>query len=215
MIRNIIYFLVIGGLCVSQGAQSELEQPTQENSVDKNISLEIFAGAHFTLGHQMGFRAMKLPDYMILGGLQIAYPPSRHIVLSLAGSYSHAGDLEFTWVSPFLPPVMEFTYTCADFQVSYTNRIGGKLSYLIGTGINVSHIKVFQDDTTTSNSDVTVSSTYLKPLVNSGLNFDISRHLYSQIRMKCCFYYLFKTGQEGTDLGDILPSMSVGMGYMF
>jgi hypothetical protein len=137
---------------------------------------------------------MILPDYMMHGGLQIAYQPTRYIVFSCAGSYSHANNLDFRWASPMSPPVLNFTCLCIDFQVSYTNRIIGNLHYLIGTGFDILHLRVFQDDTTLSNSDLTFSSTYLRPLVSGGLRFDVNHRLYSQLQVKCCFYHLMKFG---------------------
>lgn len=211
--KYVLCGLLFATLCFSQSKRPGVEERTHTDSFDKSISLEVFVGTHLTSEHEMS--GVMLPDYMLLGGLRIRYQPSRCIVFSCAGSYSHASNLDFIWGSPVAPPVKNLTYTYVDFQVAYTNKIAGNLNFLLGTGLDISHLRLLLDDTTASNNDATVSSTYLRPLVSGGLRFHISHSLYSQIQAKCCFYHLLKTGDEHIHLADISPSVSLGIGYTF
>lgn len=215
MSKEVLYFLIITGLCFSQTAQLGAAHHTHRNFCNKSMSIEILGGAHFTLEHEMGFIGIWLPIYMAQGGGRIAYQPTSNVVLSLLGSYCHARDLNFKWASPFPFPVLKFTFIDADFLISYTNRITKNLSYLIGSGIDVSYIRVFADDTTEANNDTTVSSTYLRPLLSGGLKFNISDPLYLQVQAKSSFYHFLKTGAENIHLGNILPSVSLSIGYTF
>jgi len=213
MSKKIMYIIVVSGLCFGQNP--DLEPMSYENSFNKTTSLELFAGVHLTFAHEMVFLGMMLPEYMMQGGVRIAHQSSRHIVWSVAGSYSRANDLDSRLLPTLPPPVLDFVYLDADLNVSYARNITGRIGYLIGAGFDISHLRVVYNETTTSNADETFSSTYLRPMIGAALKFNIIPCLFLQMHARCCFYHLIQTGEEYIQLDDISPSMSLGIGYTF
>jgi hypothetical protein len=218
MNKKAFYFMIIAGLCFGQSIESGSDPKVREEAFNKNLSLEIFGGKYFTFDHEMEFSATTLPFYMWKGGGAIIYQPIPNIsfsLISLTGSYSYTKDVYCIHNELFLPPELKFSVNNVSFVVSFKNSSSKNVGYFIGSGIDISFIKLFYNSNSPISNDTTLNTTYLRPLVRGGLWLNIISPLYIKIQIESEFYHFAKIGSKHINLGRISPSICIGLGYTF
>lgn len=215
MCRCIILLFAIVCICLSQTAPLIVTPETP--SYGKSLSMELFGGTHLTLEHWMPYRGITLPACIWGGGGRIKYQPLRHVILSLSGGYDYARYLAFFSQQFIIPPDIHLTYVDIDVQMAYTSRISADVDYHLGAGMGVSYMRlqeVYVDYYTDVTYDSTVTNINLRPVVSTGVKIKITDRLFSQLQVNCHIYQIFVSGEENIHMNDILPSISLGFGYM-
>jgi hypothetical protein len=209
--------LLVAGVVLCLGQTAPLIIGSETASCNKSLSVELFGGTHLTLEHWMSYRGITLPVCIWGGGGCIRYQPLRHVMLSLSGSYDHARNLAFMRLNFSYPWYLHLTYIETDIQLAYTDVTSASTVYYMGVGMGVSYMRLQEVyvDYTDATSDSLVTNISLSPVVSLGLKIRIADRLYSHLQANCHVGQIFILGEEHMHMGDILPSVSLGLGYTF
>ncbi|UCC11248.1 MAG: hypothetical protein JSW02_07790 [candidate division WOR-3 bacterium] len=110
------------------------------------------------------------------------------------------------------------TYMDISVQMAYTSSLSADVEYHLGAGMGVSYMRlqeVYVDYYSDATYDSLVTNISLRPVVSTGVKIKITDRLYSQLQVNCHIYQVFISGEEHMHMSDILPSMSLGLGYIF